>query len=55
MDDEEPDEEELDDDPDWDPDWADFSLAAGLLSVVLFVSAVLESVDELPDPPDFEA
>jgi hypothetical protein len=54
----EPDDEPDDDrgdEPDGDPDEAAFSLAAGLLSAVLFVSAGLESVDELPDPPVLEA
>lgn len=47
--------EEPDDVPDGDPDEAGFSLAAGLLSVVLFVSPVLDSLEDLPDPLDLEA
>lgn len=53
--DEEDPEDDPDDDPDWVPDWAGFSLAAGLLSVVLFDSAAPDSVDELPDPLDLDA
>lgn len=48
------DDEEPDDDPDWDPDEAGFSLEAGLLSVVLFVSPLPDSVDE-PEPLDLDA
>jgi hypothetical protein len=49
------DEEDPDDVLDDDPEKAGFSLAAGLLSPALFVSVVLDSLEELPDPLDLDA